>query len=170
MLWQKEKEDLRKRIIDLESKLDQKQALELEIERMRGAKEIIRHMGEEGDTESEKKKILIEQELREKEEELENLGSLNQTLIIKERKCNDEVQEARKELIQVSYFGIFKYVPCLLYQTILVLDEISSFSLSWLWIWWVSHPLHSFNRKYLFSLENEDCFDCKFENFIFLIS
>lgn len=130
LLWQKEKEDLRKRIIDLESILDQKQALELEIERMKGAKEIIRHMGEEGDTEAEKKKILIEQELREKEEELENLGSLNQTLIIKERKCNDEVQEARKELIQVSYFGIFNYVPCLLYQTILVLDEISSFSLS----------------------------------------
>lgn len=97
---------------------------------MKGAKEIIRHMGEEGDTEAEKKKILIEQELREKEEELENLGSLNQTLIIKERKCNDEVQEARKELIQVSYFGIFNYVPCLLYQTILVLDEISSFFLS----------------------------------------
>ena len=37
--------------------------------------------------------------LREKEESLEDLEALNQTLIVKERKSNDELQEARRELI-----------------------------------------------------------------------
>ncbi|KAL3506824.1 hypothetical protein ACH5RR_032206 [Cinchona calisaya] len=95
----RQKEELHKRIIELESKLDQKQALELEIERMKGAIEVMRHMGEDGDREAEKKKMSIEEELKEKEEDLEALENLNQALIIKERKSNDELQEARKELI-----------------------------------------------------------------------
>ncbi|XP_057955214.1 protein INVOLVED IN DE NOVO 2-like [Malania oleifera] len=93
------KEELHKRIIELEKKLDAKQALELEIERMRGAIHVMKHMGEEGDLESKKKVETIQEELTEKEEELEALEALNQTLIVKQRKSNDEVQEARKELI-----------------------------------------------------------------------
>ncbi|KAI3842447.1 hypothetical protein MKX03_035054 [Papaver bracteatum] len=39
------------------------------------------------------------QKLENKEEELESLEDLNQTLFIKERRSNDELQEARKELV-----------------------------------------------------------------------
>ncbi|KAB1225962.1 hypothetical protein CJ030_MR1G006670 [Morella rubra] len=41
----------------------------------------------------------IGKDLNEKEEELARMEELNQTLIVKERKTNDELQEARKELI-----------------------------------------------------------------------
>ncbi|XP_027166996.1 protein INVOLVED IN DE NOVO 2-like [Coffea eugenioides] len=95
----REKEELHKRIIDLEAKLDQKQKLELEIECLKGTAEVMKHMGEEGDKEAENNMNSIELELKEKEEELDALEAINQALIVKERKTNDEVQEARKELI-----------------------------------------------------------------------
>ena len=98
---QREKEELHKLIIDLEAKLDQKQKLELEIERLKGTAEVMKHMGEEGDKEAENNMNSIELELKEKEEELDALEAINQALIVKERKTNDEVQEARKELINV---------------------------------------------------------------------
>lgn len=97
----RQKEDLHKKIIELEAKLDQKQALELQIERMKGATEVMRHMAEEGDVEDKKKLDSIEEELRDKEEELEGLESLNSSLIVKQRMANEEVQEARKQLITV---------------------------------------------------------------------
>ncbi|GAB4833701.1 hypothetical protein Ancab_031948 [Ancistrocladus abbreviatus] len=96
---QRQKEELHQKIIALEKKLDQKQALELEIERMRGAIQVMQHMEEEGDVENSKKVDVLEKEMREKLEELENMEALNQALIIKERMSNDELQEARKELI-----------------------------------------------------------------------
>lgn len=97
----RQKELLHKKIIELESKLDQKQALELQIEHIKGATEVMKHMAEEGDIEDKKKLDSIEEELRDKEEELEHLESLNSNLIIKERRANEEVQEARKQLITV---------------------------------------------------------------------
>lgn len=95
----RQKEQLHKRIIELEKKLDAKQALELEIERMRGAVQVMKHMKEYGDPDAQKKMEGIERDLKEKEEELDNLEELNQMLIVKEQKSNDELQEARKELI-----------------------------------------------------------------------
>lgn len=59
-------------------------------------------MGEDGDMEVMEKVEATLKELREKEGDLEDLEALNQTLIVKERKSNDELQEARKELINVS--------------------------------------------------------------------
>ncbi|XP_004242072.3 factor of DNA methylation 4-like [Solanum lycopersicum] len=93
------KEQLHKRIIELEANLDQKQALQLQIERLRGSMEVMRLMNEEGDVEAKKKLQSIQEEIKESEEELDSLETLNQALIIKERLTNDEVQEARKELI-----------------------------------------------------------------------
>ena len=49
--------------------------------------------------EAKKKMESIQEELKEKEEDLEDLELTNQALIVKERKSNDELQEARKELI-----------------------------------------------------------------------
>lgn len=100
---QRQKEELHNRIIQLEKKLDAKQAIELEIERLRGTLNVMRHMGADGDEEVMKKVEVILRELREKEGEFDDLEALNQTLIVKERKSNDELQDARKELINVSF-------------------------------------------------------------------
>ena len=99
--WQREKENLHKRIIELERKLDAKQALELEIDRMRGALQVMKHMRENRDMDMKIKMDEIQEELKEKEEELDDLEALNQALVVKERKSNDELQEARKKLISV---------------------------------------------------------------------
>lgn len=103
---QRQKEKLHNRIIQLEKQLDAKQALELEIEQLRGALNVMKHIGDDGDdgdVEVLENIDAILKQLREKEGELGDLESLNQTLIVMERKSNDELQEARKELINVSY-------------------------------------------------------------------
>lgn len=69
---------------------------------MRGALHVMKHMGEDGDMEVKKNMDAIKEDLKEKEEELESMEALQQALVIKERKSNDELQEARKELISVS--------------------------------------------------------------------
>ncbi|KAF5207931.1 factor of DNA methylation 1-like [Thalictrum thalictroides] len=93
------KEDLHKRILHLEKQLDAKQALELEIERLKGNLNVMKHMGGDEDSEVKEKVEAMVKSLEEKEGELEDLEDLNQALIVKERKSNDELQEARKELI-----------------------------------------------------------------------
>ena len=93
---QKEKEKLHTKILDLQRKLDAKQALELEIEHMRGALEVMKHMGEDEDAEVKKKMDEIEQDLKDKEEDLEGMEELQQALVVKERKTNDELHDARK--------------------------------------------------------------------------
>ncbi|KAH9702103.1 protein involved in de novo 2 [Citrus sinensis] len=95
----KQKEDLHNRIIQLEKQLDAKQALALEIERLKGSLNVMKHMGDDGDIEVLQKMETVLKDLREKEGELDDLEALNQTLIIRERKSNDELQDARKELI-----------------------------------------------------------------------
>ncbi|XP_065859437.1 factor of DNA methylation 4-like [Euphorbia lathyris] len=103
----REKEKLCQKILELKKNLDAKQTLELDIERMKGALEVMKHMGEEEEEEEEvmevkKRMDEIEKDLKEKEEELDDLESLNQTLMVKERTNNDQLQDARKELINVS--------------------------------------------------------------------
>jgi Asp-tRNA(Asn)/Glu-tRNA(Gln) amidotransferase A subunit family amidase len=106
---QRQKEELHNRIIRLEKQLDAKQALELEIERLRGALNVMKHMEDDGDVEVLRKMDAIIKNLREKEGELNDLEALNQTLIVRERKSNDELQDARKELINVSSFYSSKF-------------------------------------------------------------
>ncbi|XP_050238577.1 factor of DNA methylation 4-like [Mercurialis annua] len=98
---QTEKEKLRKKILDLEKKLDAKQALELEIERMKGALQVMKHMeGEDDENVHGKEKMdHLLQKLKDKEEELDMLESVNQALTVKERINNDVLQEARKEVL-----------------------------------------------------------------------
>jgi len=100
---QREKQAAHERILKLQQDLDAKQNLELEIQTLRGKLEVMKHMPGEQDSESKKKMDELAEELKEKMDELEAMESLNQTLIIKERKSNDELQHARKELIDVSY-------------------------------------------------------------------
>nr|XP_043622784.1 protein INVOLVED IN DE NOVO 2-like [Erigeron canadensis] len=91
----KEKENLHQQIIEFQKMLDEKQRLELEINQKKGALKVMKHMTDEHEAEQKR----IQEELEEKEEELEARMDLYQTLIIKERKTNDELQDARKELI-----------------------------------------------------------------------
>lgn len=86
------------KIIELQKGLDAKQALELEIEQKRGTIQVMKHMVEEN-MEAEEKMDAIMKEIREKEEEMDAMEALNQSLIVRERESNDELQEARKELI-----------------------------------------------------------------------
>lgn len=91
---QRQKEDLNSVIIELEKKLEAKQALELEVEQLKGKVNITRHMGGTDD--------IVEDQLAEKELELKELKDFCQALITKERNSNDEQQEARIVLINVS--------------------------------------------------------------------
>ncbi|GFS31195.1 XH/XS domain-containing protein [Actinidia rufa] len=92
-------EKLHKQIIELEKKLDAKQALELEIECMKGAMQVMEHTSEDGDVEVKRKMESIEKDLKDKQEALKQIEELNQVLVVKQRQVNDELQEARKELI-----------------------------------------------------------------------
>ncbi|KAI4299565.1 hypothetical protein L6164_033009 [Bauhinia variegata] len=95
----REKEQLDAKIIQLEKQLDMKQKLELEIEQLRGTVKVMRHMEVDGDAELLKKVEALNNDIRDKEQSLEHLEALSQTLIVKERMSNDELQEGRKELI-----------------------------------------------------------------------
>ncbi|CAA3005157.1 INVOLVED IN DE NOVO 2 [Olea europaea subsp. europaea] len=95
----KQKENLHRKIIQLEKQLDAEQAVKLEIEQLRGKLNVMRHVEGEGNLEVLKKVDSLHTSLREKEGELEDLLALNQTLIVQERNSNDELQDARKELI-----------------------------------------------------------------------
>ncbi|KAJ0008474.1 hypothetical protein Pint_30313 [Pistacia integerrima] len=72
----------------------------MEIEDLKGKIEVIQHLGDADDAAVQKKMKEMKDELAEKEENLGSLEELSQTLITKERQSNDELQEARKELIQ----------------------------------------------------------------------
>ena len=98
---QREKQAALVKILKLQQQLDAKQKLDLEIQTLRGNLEVMKLMPGEQDSES-KKIDELSDELNEKEEEMRAMEALNRTLIIKERKSNDELQHARKELINVT--------------------------------------------------------------------
>ena len=98
---QREKQAALVKILKLQQQLDAKQKLDLEIQTLRGNLEVMKLMPGEQDSES-KKIDELSDELNEREEEMRAMEALNRTLIIKERKSNDELQHARKELINVT--------------------------------------------------------------------
>ncbi|XP_074574646.1 factor of DNA methylation 1-like isoform X1 [Curcuma longa] len=88
----KEKEAALARVLQLEKEIDHKQQLELEIETLQWNLKILNQM--EGEDAADIQEM--EQKLEREREELE---SLNNALIKKERESNDELQAARKELV-----------------------------------------------------------------------
>ncbi|WJX45378.1 hypothetical protein P8452_32262 [Trifolium repens] len=96
----REKEEALNKILQLEKQLDAKQKLEMEIEELRGKLQVMKHLGDQDDAAIKKKMEEMTDELTDKIESLEDMESMNQTLIVKERQSNDELQEARKELIE----------------------------------------------------------------------
>lgn len=106
-LKQKEKKDALDKVLQLERQVDEKQKLELDIQQLKGKLEVVKHMAGEG-VDVKKRSEELTAELNERIEEMEDLEALNQTLVIKERMTNDEIQDAKKELITVmSYARIF---------------------------------------------------------------
>ncbi|CAN1231148.1 Factor of DNA methylation 4 [Linum grandiflorum] len=95
---QREKEDMRKKTLELQTQLDAKQALELEMEQLRGALQVLGHMNEDDDSETQKQK---EEEIIEKladmKEELEGLEDLNQTLLTKHERVEQELKAGRRK-------------------------------------------------------------------------
>ena len=96
-----------RKIIELEKQLDAKQKLEMEIEELKGKLQVWKHLGD--DDAVQKKVKEINDELEQKEVELDDMESMNQTLIVKERQSNDELQDARKELIEVWFLLLYVY-------------------------------------------------------------
>ncbi|KDP41984.1 hypothetical protein JCGZ_27002 [Jatropha curcas] len=95
----REKEEALNKILQLEMQLDAKQKLEMEIQELKGKLQVMKHLGDEDDTAVQNKMKEMNDELEQKVDDLADVESLNQTLITKERQSNDELQEARKELI-----------------------------------------------------------------------
>lgn len=103
----KEKEAAFNKMLQLERQVDEKQKVKLDIEQLKGKLEVVRHMEGEG-VDVKKRTEELTAKLNERIEEMEDLEALNQTLVIKERMTNDEIQDAKKELITVmSYASIF---------------------------------------------------------------
>uniref|UniRef100_A0A1J3FBR3 Factor of DNA methylation 3 n=1 Tax=Noccaea caerulescens TaxID=107243 RepID=A0A1J3FBR3_NOCCA len=94
-----QKEKLHERISALERELDQKQKLELEVEQLKGQMSVMRHMELDDSTEIVNKVETFLRGLSEKEGELAHVNKFNQDLVVRERKSNDELQEARRALI-----------------------------------------------------------------------
>ncbi|XAR50484.1 hypothetical protein NMG60_11004826 [Bertholletia excelsa] len=95
----KEKQEALNKILQLEKQLDAKQKLEMEIEELKGKLQVMKHLGDEDDAAVQNKIKEMNEELDQKIDEMKDLEDLNQMLIVKERQSNDELQEARKELI-----------------------------------------------------------------------
>ncbi|OIV98274.1 hypothetical protein TanjilG_09908 [Lupinus angustifolius] len=96
----RQKEELHAKILRLENDLDMKQKLELEIEQLQGKLNVLKHMKDDDeDAEVLNKVDSLLKELRENEEAFQDLDEMNNTLIAKQRKSNDELQEARNELL-----------------------------------------------------------------------
>ena len=95
---QRDKQAALEKILNLQQQLAVKENLELEIEQLQGKLEVVKHQG----LESKEKIDVPSQELKDKNDEIEALELLNMTLFIVERKSNDKLQDARKELINVS--------------------------------------------------------------------
>lgn len=73
----------------------------MEIEEIKGKLQVMKHLGDEDDAAIQKKMEEMNDELKEKFEEMNDMEYTNQVLITKERESNDELQEARKQLIAV---------------------------------------------------------------------
>ncbi|VAI10481.1 unnamed protein product [Triticum turgidum subsp. durum] len=78
--------------------LTRKQDLEMEIAQLRVKLEVMKHKRAAADAAKEIDKI--SEELREKSEQLDAINSATEALIVAERRINEELQEAKKELME----------------------------------------------------------------------
>jgi len=102
-MWKLQRET--KTILDdflrLNTELEMKQKLELEIKHLSGKLQVMDLKPGDEDPESRVKIDKLKEELNEKIEELKDAESWNQVLISRESKISDELREAREALINV---------------------------------------------------------------------
>jgi len=102
-MWKLQRET--KTILDdflrLNTQLEMKQKLELEIKHLSGKLQVMELKPGDEDPESRVKIDKLMEELNEKIEELKDAESWNQVLISRESKISDELREAREALINV---------------------------------------------------------------------
>ncbi|KAJ0623545.1 putative XS domain-containing protein [Helianthus annuus] len=96
----REKEEALKKVVELERQLAAKQQLEMEIVGLEGKVKVLKHLGDEDNTAVQEQIKKMNDELEAKMEEMGDLEDMNQTLMVKERESNDELQDTRKELIK----------------------------------------------------------------------
>ncbi|KAJ8755540.1 hypothetical protein K2173_019338 [Erythroxylum novogranatense] len=96
-----EKQQALDKILQLEKQLDAKQKVEMEIQELTGKLQVIKHLGDQDDAAVQKKIEMMKAELKEKVDDLSDMESMNLALIVKERQSNDELQLARKKLIEM---------------------------------------------------------------------
>ena len=85
----------------LNTELEMKQKLELEIKHLSGKLQVMELKPGDEDPESRVKIDKLKEELNQKIEELKDAESWNQVLISRESKISDELREAREPLINV---------------------------------------------------------------------
>jgi uncharacterized coiled-coil DUF342 family protein len=99
-------------MLELEKELHEKRELELEVTRLNGTLQVMKHLEvDDVDGDIHNKMEKLSERL---EHERKRLEEMSGELVKKERESNDELQEARKELIVVlllSLYGVQKY-PC----------------------------------------------------------
>ncbi|XP_023535767.1 factor of DNA methylation 1-like [Cucurbita pepo subsp. pepo] len=95
----REKEEALSKILQLEKQLDAKQKLEMEIQELKGKLQVMKHLEDQDDVGVQQKMKEMDDDLNQKVEDLNDLHELYRTLVAKERESNDELQDARKELI-----------------------------------------------------------------------
>lgn len=85
-------------MLQLEKQLHEKQQLELEVTRLNGTLQVMKHLegDDDGDIHEKMEKLSLKLE-----HERRRLEELSGDLVRKERESNDELTQARKELIQV---------------------------------------------------------------------
>ena len=102
-MWKLQRET--KTILDdflrLNTQLEMKQKLELEIKHLSGKLQVMELKPGDEDPESRVKIEKLKEELNQKIEELKDAESWNQVLISRESKISDELREAREPLINV---------------------------------------------------------------------
>ncbi|CAH8356240.1 unnamed protein product [Eruca vesicaria subsp. sativa] len=96
----RKKEEALEKIRKLEKELNDKQKLQMEIQELKGKLKVMKQGEDEDDEDVKKKMKEMNEELEEKCSELQDLEDTNSALMIKERQSNDEIQEARQELIK----------------------------------------------------------------------
>ena len=98
-------------MLQLEKELYEKHQLELEVTQLNGTLQVMKHLEGDDDGDIHDKMEKLSGRLERKKECLEELS---RELLKKERESNDELQEARKELIMVwpHFCMMLGKIPC----------------------------------------------------------